>query len=512
MSQAVGLTIDGVTYNVGIEYDSIERSFELREGDGKGTSVTGRAIRDLIGTFYIYKLKVKPLPDNPGAYDSLYKVVSNFNNIHSVTMPFGQNTITFDAYIDKGDDVYDGYYATYQRWDELDLTIEPIAPMYEAAPYVPPGIYILNYNANTSDEVSNMPPQQTSGDGTFMISYKEPDRDDYVFRGWSTNISAQEPSCYPGDLFTAPSQQPGITNLYAIWKQGYTYRLNLYPNYPGASYAHYSAKTTTTSYDFPITEDMTPTREGWRFLHWYTNSSGAGGQSYAIGEKVPMTSSSATKDLYAIWDRDDGLDYSIVYDGNSNHYTVYGVPSTQYNSTPNFIISGNRPNQTGHAFLGWSRNAGATSAQFQPNDPINISNYTSAKTLTLYAIWQSNSFVLRYDSNGGTGFMLPDYYDFAGSQMTTFIKRSEFEKSGCTQIGWSNSAGENNIVDYMLGSSIVLTAGEEKTIYAVWTNKKFTLMYSAGVYEDIVSNMPPAQYSDNPAIAIPNITPTFSRN
>ena len=125
---ATRITVDAVTYRVLVEYDTLKRSFELMEGKNSGTAISGRSIRDIIGTTYEYSMTVRADPDYPEDYDSFFYKISEPVDYHSVVMPFGQTTITFDAKILSGKDVYKGFYANYKRWDEMEVKFVPMQP------------------------------------------------------------------------------------------------------------------------------------------------------------------------------------------------------------------------------------------------------------------------------------------------------------------------------------------------------------------------------------------------
>lgn len=125
---ATRITVDNVTYRVLVEYDTLKRSFELMEGKNAGLAISGKTIRDIIGTNYTYSMNVRADPDYPTDYDSFYYKISEPVDYHTVTLPFAQTTITFNAKIISGNDVYKGFYADYKRWDELELKFQPMQP------------------------------------------------------------------------------------------------------------------------------------------------------------------------------------------------------------------------------------------------------------------------------------------------------------------------------------------------------------------------------------------------
>ena len=121
------ITVDNVAYDVLIT-SNIERAFSLKQGGQGGTAQTGREIPDIIGTDYVYTITVEPNKSNFTAYDSFYEAISSPVDYHSVTLPYGQTTITFDAMILSGQDTLKRKAGTSNRWGALSLQFVPITP------------------------------------------------------------------------------------------------------------------------------------------------------------------------------------------------------------------------------------------------------------------------------------------------------------------------------------------------------------------------------------------------
>lgn len=96
------LTVDGKKYNVLVT--SITRNFQVLDGENAERTLSGRMIRDIIGTFYNYEMKLMPIVGKYGDYDALYQVLSAPEDSHSVVLPYGQGTISFEAYVTAGQD------------------------------------------------------------------------------------------------------------------------------------------------------------------------------------------------------------------------------------------------------------------------------------------------------------------------------------------------------------------------------------------------------------------------
>ncbi len=122
------INIDGTNYNVRIGYPSITRTFELIEGKNAGTSLAYTRIRDLIGTQIAYTLTIEPNPANRADYDSLYEILSAPTDYHSVSFPYGQTTLSFQAYVTSGSDAFNGTLAGQNRWSGMSVTFVPLGP------------------------------------------------------------------------------------------------------------------------------------------------------------------------------------------------------------------------------------------------------------------------------------------------------------------------------------------------------------------------------------------------
>lgn len=102
-----------------------------------------------------------------------------------------------------------------------------------------PIAYVITYDANTTDTVSNMPAAQnsTTSATSTTLSDKTPAREGYDFKGWCTTAptTTNPDACtgttfQPGDIYGIDQTTENITTLYAIWKeqiagyiQDYTY-------------------------------------------------------------------------------------------------------------------------------------------------------------------------------------------------------------------------------------------------------------------------------------------------
>ena len=95
-----------------------------------------------------------------------------------------------------------------------------------------PIAYVITYDANTTDTVSNMPAAQNSTTSAteITLSDKTPAREGYDFKGWCTvaPTTANPDTCtgttfQPGGTYGIDQTSENITVLYAIWKKQIIY-------------------------------------------------------------------------------------------------------------------------------------------------------------------------------------------------------------------------------------------------------------------------------------------------
>ena len=90
--------------------------------------ISGLDERDLVGTYYDYSMTVEPEPGSEADYDAFYEAISAPVQSHSITMPYGQGTMTFDAMVYEGTDLYRGMVAGQRKWAGLQVTFSAKGP------------------------------------------------------------------------------------------------------------------------------------------------------------------------------------------------------------------------------------------------------------------------------------------------------------------------------------------------------------------------------------------------
>lgn len=119
-------SIDGKEYDADVVFlpeGGIERKFNILDGNNAGRlQAKGKMYRDIIGTFFTYVIKIDTNRLNPQEYDELYETISDPNvDSHTLVVPYGQSTLTFEAYITSGSDKLSRRVNGINYWEGLSL-------------------------------------------------------------------------------------------------------------------------------------------------------------------------------------------------------------------------------------------------------------------------------------------------------------------------------------------------------------------------------------------------------
>ena len=120
------VTIDGTSFDVGVEY--IKRQARIEDGPNAGNSKRGDWIRDVYGTFYDYILAFDTSSGlSKEDYDTMYGILTAPVEFHTLVVPYGQSTLSFQAGITGAEDnvilMDDG-----TVWGNLSITFRAKSP------------------------------------------------------------------------------------------------------------------------------------------------------------------------------------------------------------------------------------------------------------------------------------------------------------------------------------------------------------------------------------------------
>ena len=204
--------------------------------------------------------------------------------------------------------------------------------------------------------------------------------------------------------------------------------------------------------------NIKPERDGYFFLGW-ADSASATTATYQPNSSITI---SENKTLFAIW----APIYTLSFNPNNGTGNVDAQtchPDATEGSC-NITISSTKPERDGYFFLGWADSSDATTATYQPNSSITIS-----ENKTLFAIW-APIYTLSFNPNNGTGNVDAQtcHPDTTEGSCNITISNTKPERDGYFFLGWADSSNAVTAA-YHAGDTITLSAN--KTIYAIWEEK-----------------------------------------
>ena len=119
-------TIDGKSYTVG-ETKLTRRAALNADKLTRGVMLDESEFIDITSTSYSCSVTVEPLAGYESDYDVLYSDLTQPRSSRAVTLPFGQGTISFDAYVETASDALKRAH-NLNRWGGLTVTFTPISP------------------------------------------------------------------------------------------------------------------------------------------------------------------------------------------------------------------------------------------------------------------------------------------------------------------------------------------------------------------------------------------------
>lgn len=120
--------VDGVAYNVIVPEGGLKRQGRVLDGESVGRMLSGRMMRDIVGTYYNYAMQIDTRNLDVAQYDALYQVLSAPVDYHTVILPYGQSTLTFQAYVTNLDDELVLMQDGRNLWGNLSFTFVAMQP------------------------------------------------------------------------------------------------------------------------------------------------------------------------------------------------------------------------------------------------------------------------------------------------------------------------------------------------------------------------------------------------
>ena len=320
--------------------------------------------------------------------------------------------------------------------------------------------YTVTYNANGGTGAPSSSTVQYAQTAT--VSASTPTRTGHTFSAWTTESDGTGSTYASSATFTMGAAN---VTLYAKWTvNNYTVTYN--DNVVSETISVPS--TQTAAFDGSVTVGSAPTRSGYSFAGWNTDTNGSG-TAYAAGSSLTIPAANTT--LYAQWTVNT---YTVSYNLNGG---VGTAPTSQTASFANSVtVAGTSSTRTGFTFAGWNTDAGGAGTAKAAGSSFTI----PAANTTFYAQWTADQYTITFAanddvSNVATG--LPSSVTGRTYQESVTLPSTEPTRPSYVFNGW-NTAANGSGTSYAVSGSLVMPASG-LTLHAQWVPANFGVVYNA---------------------------------
>ncbi|MBO5349738.1 MAG: InlB B-repeat-containing protein [Clostridia bacterium] len=185
------------------------------------------------------------------------------------------------------------------------------------------------------------------------------------------------------------------------------------------------------------------------------------------------------------------VNYQVVYNANGGENAP---ESTIKVHETDLILSSETPTRTGYTFKGWATTKTATTPDYTVKG-----TYNTDAAVTLYAVWEVNTYNITYNTNGGTFETEPDSTYTYGNTQTLPTPTKE----GYTFEGWYEDETLTNKI-----TQINADKYGDLNLYANYTANKYTVQYDGNGETSGEVASQDATYDQNITIANNGFTKT----
>ena len=122
------IKLNGVAFDTDVAIASYSRSFNVLDGENAGRVLTGRMVRDVIGTYIGHKLTVFRRGDNHEGLDRFWDYLLAHSVDDSVLLEAadGQSTISYEAYYTSASQELEKVEGGVNYWGDIEVTFIPM--------------------------------------------------------------------------------------------------------------------------------------------------------------------------------------------------------------------------------------------------------------------------------------------------------------------------------------------------------------------------------------------------
>ena len=168
------------------------------------------------------------------------------------------------------------------------------------------------------------------------------------------------------------------------------------------------------------------TKSGSEFKGWTTNSDGSGTR-YGDGEVININKNIT---LYALW---NNTKYNVRFDANGG---TGSMDIQEFEHTISGVLNENKFSRVGYTFKGWNTKKDGSGASYTDKQSV-LDLTQNVETITLYAMWEANTYTVIFNSNGGEGEMNSQSFKYDEEKA---LSANIYTKEGFIFGGWNTSS------------------------------------------------------------------------
>ena len=321
--------------------------------------------------------------------------------------------------------------------------------------------YTVHYSANGGQgQMNDQVVFRTKSD---TLSANMFTREDYTFVCWNTKANGTGKTYANSENIKDAANAGDTLTLFAQWKaQAYT--------------IHFYANGGTGTMNDQIVERNASVklmanafkRDNFDFAGWNTKADGTG-IFYKDHQSVKDLETAGGKvTLFAQWKMQT---YIIRFDANG----CSGSMTDQVANRGAVVnLQANALTREDYSFAGWNSEEDGSGTAYP--DKASVKDLAeSGESTTLYAQWKKQTYIIRYNGNGGFGIMADQTVE-RGTE--TELTANTFVRANCDFAGW-NTMPDGTGAAYGNSATVknLTNSGNTITLYAQWRLKTYTIRY-----------------------------------
>lgn len=122
------IKLNGVEFDADVAISDYNRNFNVLDGENAGRVMTGRMVRDIIGTYIGHKFTVFRRGDNYDGLDKFwdYLVAHSVDDSVMLEAADGQNTISYEAYYTSASQNIEKVEDGVNYWGQIEINFIPM--------------------------------------------------------------------------------------------------------------------------------------------------------------------------------------------------------------------------------------------------------------------------------------------------------------------------------------------------------------------------------------------------